>query len=119
MALSSLLQGVVWMELNAAFGLALKRLRECRWLAHQRFFGATSRTYMSMLENGRRCPTLSKIEDLAVVLKVHPASLVIECYLQKNPAEDLDGLFERIRGDLAVNFSETDTEFSDSHDSVR
>jgi len=94
------------MELNEAFGRALKALRTRRNLTHLRFFGSTSRTYMSLLEHGGRCPTIAKISDLSDVLEVHPVSLLVECYLQKHPEMDLDWLFERIRKDLALDLSE-------------
>lgn len=95
------------MELNEAFGRALKALRTRRNLTHLRFFGSTSRTYMSLLEQGGRCPTIAKISDLSEVLEVHPVSLLVECYLQKNPEVDLDWLFEKIRKDLALDLSGT------------
>jgi transcriptional regulator with XRE-family HTH domain len=94
------------MELNDAFALALKGMRMLRHMPQQRFFGSTSRAYMTHLEQGRRCPGLAKIEDLAAVMDVHPASIVIECYLQKNPEMDLDSLLEKIRQDLAYEYSE-------------
>lgn len=88
------------MDLNVAFAAALKGMRLLRNLPQQRFFATTSRAYMTHLEQGRRCPGLGKIEDLAAVMHVHPASLVVECYLQKNPEMDLDNLLAKIREDL-------------------
>lgn len=94
------------MELNDAFAAALKGMRTLRHMPQQRFFGRTSRAYMTHLEQGRRCPGLAKIEDLAVVLDVHPASVVVECYLHKNPEMDLDSLLEKIKQDLTYEYSE-------------
>lgn len=94
------------MELNDAFAAALKGMRTLRHMPQQRFFGSTSRAYMTHLEQGRRCPGLAKIEDLAAVLDVHPASMVVECYLKKNPEMDLDSLLEKIKQDLTYEYSE-------------
>ncbi|MBN3968628.1 helix-turn-helix transcriptional regulator [Pseudomonas gregormendelii] len=91
------------MELNVAFGQALKGMRILRRLPQHKFFGGTSRAYMTLLEQGRRCPTLSKIEDLAAVLEVHPLSLIVECYLQGNPDQSLESLFEQITQDLSFD----------------
>lgn len=91
------------MELNVAFGQALKGMRILRRLPQHRFFAGTSRAYMTLLEQGRRCPTLSKIEDLAAVLEVHPVSLIVECYLQGNPDLSLESLFEQITQDLSFD----------------
>ncbi|MFL1526521.1 helix-turn-helix domain-containing protein [Pseudomonas sp. O230] len=94
------------MELNDAFAAALKGMRSLRHMPQQRFFGSTSRAYITHLEQGRRCPGLAKIEDLAAVMDVHPASIVVECYLQKNPEIDLDSLLEKIKQDLTYEYSE-------------
>ncbi|POA72305.1 helix-turn-helix transcriptional regulator [Pseudomonas sp. DP16D-R1] len=94
------------MELNDAFALALRGMRLVRHMPQQRFFGTTSRAYMTHLEQGRRCPGLAKIEDLAAVMDVHPASMVVECYLKKNPEMDLDGLLAKIKLDLTFEYFE-------------
>ncbi|WP_406226974.1 helix-turn-helix domain-containing protein [Pseudomonas siliginis] len=94
------------MELNDAFAAALKGMRTLRHMPQQRFFGTTSRAYMTHLEQGRRGPGLAKIEDLAAVMGVHPVSIVVECYLQKNPEMDLESLLEKIRQDLTYEYSE-------------
>jgi hypothetical protein len=109
MALSFLLRRI-GMELNAAFALALKDLRMRRKLAHHSFFGGTSRAYMTLLEKGTRCPTIAKIEDLSTVLDIHPVSLLVECYLQKNPDEDLKCILERVKKDLAFDLSSSHTD---------
>lgn len=89
------------MELNAAFANALKKLRKRRKLTQEDFVSVTSRGYMSQLERGMRSPTLDKVEDLAAVMSVHPASLVIASYLEAWPFEDIESLFQQIQSDLA------------------
>ncbi|UST92754.1 helix-turn-helix domain-containing protein [Pseudomonas siliginis] len=98
------------MELNAAFAQALKKLRKRRKLTQEDFVSVTSRGYMSQLERGMRSPTLEKVGDLAAVMSVHPASLVIGSYLEAWPYEDIESLFEQIRGDLAWGDSAQDDE---------
>ena len=55
---------------------------------------------MSQLERGMRSPTLDKVGDLAAVMNVHPASVVIASYLEARPNEDLESLFRQIQSDL-------------------
>jgi hypothetical protein len=88
------------MELREAFAMALKALRQKTRRTQEDFYVASSRTYISTLERGLKSPTLDKIEDIAGVLGVHPASLVVSAYLHKDH-KSLDELFQRIRIDLA------------------
>lgn len=72
------------MELNTAFGLALKQLRKQREMTQEDFSAVSSRTYLSTLERGQKGPTIQKLEQLAGVLEVHPATLLIAAYLLKS-----------------------------------
>lgn len=88
------------MELRQAFALALRALRQKTRRTQEDFYVASSRTYISTLERGLKSPTLDKLEDIAGVLGIHPASLVVSAYLQKEHLS-IDELFQRIRVDLA------------------
>jgi len=81
-ALSFLLP-VSEMELNQAFGQALKHARISRNLTQEDFTTVSSRTYISALERGLQSPTLEKVDELCGVLEAHPASLVAAAYLMK------------------------------------
>lgn len=100
------------MELNAAFAEALKNLRKRRKLTQEDFVTVTSRGYMSQLERGMRSPTLDKVGDLAAVMSVHPASLIIGSYLEESPYQDLESLFDQIRADLAWEYSDQEDDSS-------
>ncbi|WP_160105671.1 helix-turn-helix domain-containing protein [Pseudomonas izuensis] len=89
------------MELNFAFAQALRKSRSRRGLTQEDFVSVTSRTYISQLERGLKTPTLEKVEQLAAVMDIHPASLLIECYLERSPDIDLKTLFAKIRSDLS------------------
>ena len=93
------------MELNIALGRSLRKLRSRRGLSQDDFALVTSRTYISQLERGLKSPTLEKIEQFAAFMNIHPASLVIGCYLERSPDEDLQSLFEKVRIDLAFDLS--------------
>ncbi len=41
----------------------------------------SSRTYLSTLERGLKSPTLDKLDEIAGVMDVHPASLVLLAYV--------------------------------------
>ena len=85
---------------------ALRVARRARGLSQEDFGGVSGRTYVSQIERGERQATLSKIDDLASVLEVHPASLVVLAYLPIGLGQDAAGkLLDRIRADLETLLS--------------
>lgn len=88
------------MELQRAFGRALRRQRKAKGLSQEAFTGVSSRTYLSELERGLKSPTLEKIDELARTLDIHPSTLLIECYSLKDNVE-IQEIFDRITRELA------------------
>ena len=68
------------MNINQAFGLALKQLRNHYQLTQEDFSEVSSRTYISSLERGLKSPTIEKIDELATVIGVHPALMILLAY---------------------------------------
>jgi transcriptional regulator with XRE-family HTH domain len=62
------------------FGKALQRIRKAKGIPQEAFALTSSRTYVSTLERGLKSPTLSKIDELAEVLGVHPLTLLMAAY---------------------------------------
>lgn len=82
-------------------GRALRTARVAAGLAQEAFGDVSGRTYISQLERGERHATLSKIDDLARVLDIHPLSLVALAYLpQRVVAGDVEQLTQRVREEL-------------------
>jgi transcriptional regulator with XRE-family HTH domain len=90
------------LELNIAFGLALKQVRNSKDLTQEDFSAVSSRTYLSTLERGLKSPTLEKVEQLAGVLDVHPLTILVATYACKESHEDIGSLFKRISDELDV-----------------
>lgn len=88
------------MELKQAFGSALRALRISRGLTQEDFALVSSRTFMSSLERGIKGATLDKIDDLAGTIGVHPVSVIVACYLKKDPDIKLEDILEQVRNDL-------------------
>ncbi|UVL89468.1 helix-turn-helix domain-containing protein [Pseudomonas sichuanensis] len=90
------------MELTTAFGLALKHIRNLKNLTQEDFSVVSSRTYLSSLERGLKGATIEKVDQLAGVLGVHPATLLIATYLEKDGLidGDLDALLVQIKQEL-------------------
>lgn len=75
------------MELQQAFGQALRRQRKAKGLSQEAFTAVSSRTYLSELERGLKNPTLDKIDMLAATIGVHPLTLLAECYSLKDDVD--------------------------------
>jgi len=72
---------------KANIAKALKVARNAKQLSQEDFSLVSSRTYLSTLERGMKSPTLSKLDELANTLEVHPLTLMTLAYLQ-NPSVD-------------------------------
>jgi len=85
------------MEIKQAFGAALRARRQESGLTQEDFSEISSRTYLSTLERGIKCPTLEKVVELASVLEIHPLTLMTEAFLAANSSLTLTSLLEIIR----------------------
>jgi transcriptional regulator with XRE-family HTH domain len=63
------------------FGVGLQRARKSRELTQEDFSVVSSRTYLSSLERGIKAPTITKIDEIATAIGVHPLSLIAYAYL--------------------------------------
>jgi len=89
------------MEVKQAFGLALRALRISRGLTPEDFALVSSRTFLSSLERGIKGATIEKVDELAGTIGVHPVSVIVACYLKKDPDIKLEDLLEQVRSDLS------------------
>lgn len=89
------------MSLLKRFGNALQLVRKSRRLTQEDFSDVSSRTYLSSLERGMKAPTITKVDQLANVMGVHPLSLLALAYLPNDPTET-DILCNQIRTELAI-----------------
>ncbi|UQW74112.1 helix-turn-helix domain-containing protein [Pseudomonas avellanae] len=97
------------MELKKAFGQALKQLRVAKGLTQEDFSSISSRTYLSTLERGLKCPTLEKLEGLASVMEIHPLSVLAIAYQIKGEDGSIDSLLARIRAEVGSSASGYDS----------
>ena len=75
------------MVLLKRFGIGLQRARKSRELTQEDFSVVSSRTYLSSLERGIKAPTITKIDEIATVIGVHPLSLIAYAYLPSSSTE--------------------------------
>ncbi|MFJ6089084.1 helix-turn-helix domain-containing protein [Pseudomonas chlororaphis] len=97
------------MELNTAFGQVLRAIRQQKGLTQEDFSNVSSRTYLSTLERGLKSPTIEKIAQLAGVLDVHPATLLLATFIAQEKPGDPGALVQRVKKELAhLNFASAD-----------
>ena len=97
------------MDLLERFGIGLRAARKNRGLTQEDFSNVSSRTYLSSLERGIKSPTISKIDELASVIGVHPLTLLALAYLPST-ADDRSEMCSQIcaeinalAGDVQIN----------------
>lgn len=88
------------MELNIAFGQALRDIRKQRGLTQEDFSDVSSRTYLSTLERGLKRPTIDKVSQLANVLSVHPVTLIVAAFLIQERSVTRRDLLQQIDTEL-------------------
>jgi transcriptional regulator with XRE-family HTH domain len=76
------------MNLRSPLASVIKAIRKYRGKTQEDFSLVSSRTYLSTLERGLKSPTFDKLVEIAEVLEVHPASLVILAYCATSPSEN-------------------------------
>ncbi|MGP1716438.1 MAG: helix-turn-helix domain-containing protein [Methylophilus sp.] len=89
------------MEIQKALGLAIKEIRLSKELTQEYFSDISSRTYMSVLENGRKKPSVDKIDSLANAVGVHPLTILTLSYLIANEGLSLADLQKKVSDELS------------------
>ena len=84
------------MTLREALAITIKALRKAKNLSQEDFGVVSSRTYLSSLERGLKSPTLDKLEQIADVLGVQPASIIVLAYAIKHGKNDIEAAIDVI-----------------------
>lgn len=84
------------MEIQKALGLAIKEIRLSKQLTQEFFSDVSSRTYMSVLEGGKKSPSVEKINDLANAMGIHPLTILTLSYLIANEGLTLAELQRKV-----------------------
>ena len=87
---------------TSSFSRALRTARTARRLPQEAFDRVSSRNYVSCLERGLKQPTISKVDELAAVLGIHPLSLLTLAYLGQPDQPGMDDLLELVRAEVEL-----------------
>lgn len=86
-------------ELKRAIGTTIKSYRLKRNIPQESL--GPSQPYISSIEAGRGSASIDKIEQMAEVLGVHPASIILASYLLSTDDVNKSDLIEKIRLELS------------------
>ena len=84
------------MNLRQSLAAALRTVRKNKGLTQEDFGVVSSRTYLSSLERGLKSPTVDKLEEIAGVLGVHPATILLMAYTIQIRPGDQESLIDEI-----------------------
>ncbi|TXI45959.1 MULTISPECIES: helix-turn-helix transcriptional regulator [unclassified Methylophilus] len=88
------------MEIQKALGLAIKEIRISKGLTQEFFSDISSRTYVSVLENGKKRPSIEKIDSLATAMGIHPLTILTLSYLILDKELNIAELQNKISSEL-------------------
>lgn len=77
------------MDINVAFGKALRKCRTLKGYTQEDFANVSSRTYISSLERGLKSPTIEKVNELANEMKICPLALMALTYAVFNEEDTM------------------------------
>lgn len=86
------------MELNEALGLVIKEIRQRRALS-QESLGA-SQSYISTIERGKWNPTIGKVEQIAAILNVEPATLFVLARLRQASVSEPSAILKQVQAEV-------------------
>lgn len=82
------------------FANALRVARKHQGVSQENFSLVSSRTYVSTLERGLKSPTLSKVDEIAGVLGIHPLTLLFLAYAPDQSPGSIDKLQRLISNEI-------------------
>jgi hypothetical protein len=85
---------------NSSFGTALRWVRAARQLPQGAFDRTSSRTYISALERGLKQPTFTKVDSLAVRMRVHPLTILTLSDCESRSAGEAAALLKDISAQI-------------------
>lgn len=89
------------MEFKKALGMAIREARLAKNITQESISAFSSRTYLSDLENGKKEASVSKINDLANSIGVHPLTIFALAYSQIEGSLNIEQLQHNVAEELA------------------
>lgn len=82
------------MDTTQALGQAIKWHRTKRNLSQETI--GMSQSYVSDIERGLKSLSVEKLEEFSYAIGVHPLSILLRCYLLKDPSLNVEDILQRL-----------------------
>lgn len=89
------------MTLKSAFGKAFVKARKVAGLTQDDYDLVSTRSYISYIERGKNSITIDKLDVLSKFMNIHPASLIIQTYLEYDENLSSMDVMRKIMEDLS------------------
>lgn len=89
------------MEFKKALGMAIREARLAKNITQESISAFSSRTYLSDLENGKKEASVSKINDLANSIGVHPLTIFALAYSHIEGSLNIEELQRKVANELS------------------
>jgi len=86
--------------IHSSIAKGIRAARLSRNLSQEEFVAVSGRTYVSELERGTKQPTVTKIDQLAAVMRLHPLTVLTLGYCKTPTQREVANVLARVQTEL-------------------
>lgn len=91
--------------IRSSIGKGIRSARLARNLSQEDFVAVSGRTYISELERGTKTPTVTKIDQLAAMMRLHPLTVLTLGYCKTPTQREAAAVMSRVSTELHEVFA--------------
>jgi transcriptional regulator with XRE-family HTH domain len=86
--------------IRSSVGKGIRSARLAQNLSQEEFVAVSGRTYISELERGTKTPTVSKVDQLAAVMRLHPLTVLTLSYCKTPSQREVAAVMARVSTEI-------------------
>ncbi len=91
--------------IRSSVGKGIRSARLARNLSQEEFDAVSGRTYISELERGTKTPTVTKVDQLAAMMRLHPLTVLTLGYCKTPSQREAAAVLSRVSAELDEVFA--------------
>ena len=91
--------------IHSSIGKGIRAARLARNLSQEEFVVVSGRTYISELERGTKTPTVTKVDQLAAMMRLHPLTVLTLGYCKTPSQREATAIISRVTNELQEVFA--------------
>jgi|GEM_PF-269479 len=91
--------------IHSSVGKGIRSARLARNLSQEEFVAVSGRTYVSELERGTKTPTVTKVDQLAAHMRLHPLTVLALSYCKTPNQREAAAVLARVSTELHEVFA--------------